>query len=186
MRFTTYLAGAVLTALAPAALAQAPFQFNGLHPDLVFTDAVATTEKLGGKCRVKHSRTEGGGVGAQCELPSGSAGAQPGDSGKRDATEPTPSIASQPITRIGMEAPVETAQLTRIVFVFDGSLDTVAEYLVQQFGQPDHDGTSAAEKSWSHAKRRSWSQGHYTLGLSNSPDLVILTVNRPPSDPGES
>lgn len=187
MRFTRYLAGAALVVPVLIAQAQAPFQINGLHADLVFTDAIVLVEKLGGQCRIKHSRTEAGGVSAQCGIARGSSPANEGESGQATAgpaAVPGPMIGGQPITRIGMEASVPSAQLTRIVFVFDGSLEAVAQHLVQQYGQPDHDGTATDEESWSHAKRRSWSKGNYTLGLLNSPDLVILTVNRPPLDSG--
>jgi len=172
-------ASAALLLLAASALAQPPFQIAGLHPDLVFTDAVAMTGKLGGQCRVKQSRTEGGGVSAQCKFPP-----RVGGDGAPDIAAPAPSIGSQPVVGIGMEATVESAQLTRIVFVFDGSLDAVADFLVQQYGQPDHGGTPSTEQSWSHSRRRGWSEGNYTLGLLNSPDLVILTANRPSREPG--
>lgn len=182
MKVIRYLSFGALAALATATLAQAPFQVSGLHPDLVFVEAVAGIEKLGGTCRVKHSRTEGGGISAQCEIPAAS---KPG-SVVAGEPPPGPEIALQPITRIGVEAPIESAQLTRIVFVFEGELEKVAEHLERQYGKPDQDGTSAPAESWSHAKRRSWSEGNYTLGLSNSPDLVILTVIRPTPDPGAS
>jgi hypothetical protein len=189
MRVTRYLGGAALAVLALIAQAQAPFQINGLHPDLVFTDAIVVVEELGGQCRIKHSRTEGGGVSAQCGMSRGNLStseseSEPGQAAAAPAATPGPMIGAQPITRIGMEAAMPSAQLTRIVFVFDGSLEAVAQHLVQQYGPPDHDGAATAEESWSHAKRRSWSNGNYTLGLLNSPDLVILTVNRPPLETG--
>jgi hypothetical protein len=186
MRITRYLTGMALAVLVMPTQAQAPFQINGLHPDLVFTDALAMVEKLGGQCRIKHSRTEGGGVGAQCAFANAGAPDRTGAAEQPDAQASMPMIGPQPITRIGFEAPIDSAQVTRIVFVFDGGLDAVAQYLVQQYGQPEHDGTASDEKSWSHAKRRAWSKGIYTMGLSNSPDVVILTVNRPPPDPGAS
>jgi hypothetical protein len=186
MRIVQYLAGAALALLAVSLQAQARFQISDLHPDLVFADAVAAIEKLGGRCRIKQSQTEGGGVSAQCALaPAG------GSAGTVAAEEPAvpasgPMIGPQPITRIGVEAPLASVKLTRIVFEFDGGLESVAQYLVQQYGKPDHDGTLTADLSWSHSKRRIWSDGNYTMGLLNSPNLVILTVNRPSPDPGAS
>ena len=184
MRVSPYLAGVALAALAASTQAQPPFQIHGLHPDLVFTDAVTAIERLGGKCRIKQSRTEGGGVSAQCALDSvGEVDGVAAD-GQPEPPQPVPMIGPQRITRIGVEAPVESAQLTRIVFMFDGGLEAVAQYLVQQYGQPAHDGTTTEEQSWSHSKRRGWVEGNYTMGLLNSPDLVILTVNRQSADPG--
>lgn len=186
MNVIRYLAWAAMAIVAPVATAQSPFEINGLHTDLVFADARAMAEKLGAKCRIKHSRTEGGGVSAQCELPTADASAPAGSGVPPDAPARGPTIGAQPITRIGMEAPDETAPLVRIVFIFDGNIETVAEYLTQQYGAPDYGGEPTTEKSWSHSRRRSWSQGMYTLGLSNSPDIVILTVIRPEPDPGVS
>lgn len=184
MRVSRYLAGLALAALAASARAQPPFQIHGLHPDLVFTDAVTVIQKLGAECRIKQSRTEGGGVSAQCAMESVGEVSGVAAAGQPESPQPGPMIGPQRITRIGVEAPVESAQLTRIVFMFEGGLEAVAQYLVQQYGPPDHDGTATDEQSWSHSKRRGWIEGNYTMGLLNSPDLVILTVNRPPANPG--
>lgn len=183
MRVNRYLTGVALAILAMSTQAQAPFQIHGLHPDLGFAEALAAVEKLGGQCRIKHSRSDGGGVSAQCALVRTGEPDPARDAGQPGSPPPSLMIGSQPITRIGIEAPVESAQLVRIVFMFDGSLDVVAEYLVQEFGKPDHDGTTTEEASWSHSRRRSWRAGDYTMGLLNSPDLVILAVHRPPPDP---
>lgn len=184
MGISRHLTGLALAIFSASSQAQAPFQLHGLHPDLLFSDAVTAIERLGGKCRVRQSQTEGGGISAQCAM--GSVGEVEGAAaaGQPDTPPTGPMIGPQPITRIGVEAPVESAQLTRIVFVFDGGLEAVAQYLVQQYGPPDHDGTTTHEESWSHSKRRGWIEGNYSMGLLNSPDLVILTVNRPSTDPG--
>lgn len=185
MRIATCLAGFALAALAASAQdpPQPPFQIQGLHPDLVFKDAVTAIERLGGVCRIKQSQSQGGGISAQCVIEA---------VGEKDALaaavevpspQTGPMIGPQQITRIGVEAALDSAQLTRIVFMFDGGLEAVAQYLVQQYGQPDHDGTTSDKQNWSHSKRRGWKEGNYTMGLLNSPDLVILTANRQSADP---
>jgi hypothetical protein len=186
MRISAYLAGVALVALAASAQdkPQPPFQIEGLHPDLVFTDAVTAIERLGGVCRIKQSRSQGGGVSAQCVIETVGENDGGATAGEAQSPKNGPMIGPQRITRVGVEAALDSAQLTRIVFMFDGGLEAVAQYLVQQYGQPDHDGTTSDKQSWSHSKRRGWKEGNYTMGLLNSPDLVILTVNRQSADPG--
>ena len=177
MRCTRFLMSAVLLVSASATLAQPPFVINGLDTDQVFADAKAAVEALGGQCRVKPPRTPGEGVSAQCVFTSAGEPAGEG-SAPLPAAHPGLAIGAQPITRIGMEAPADSAQLTRIVFEFEGELEVVARYLEGQYGPPDHGASPAEQEGWSHSRRRGWIKGNYTLGLIDTPTLVILTVNR--------
>jgi hypothetical protein len=172
------MTGAALAAIAAMALAQSPYEINGLHTELVFTEAVAQAEKLGGTCQVAAPGTQEGGTSAQCEFSPCSARNQNGACEPQEAQATGISIAAQPILRISLEAPENSARLTRIVFVYEGSRDTVAESLKLAFGQPSGDATPADAKSWSHSQRLNWTQGIYRMGLLDSPKLLILAADR--------
>jgi hypothetical protein len=185
MKSTRYLAGAALAVFAMAALAQGPFQIIGLHTDMLFPDARAAIEKMGGVCSLRQARTAAGdsSVNAECPLPKASEAGQEGAVGNQGSVQSGPVIGSQPVTLISIEAPLESAQLTRIMIAIGGSLDAIASDLEHRYGPPDHDTFASKDPSWSHSKRKAWIKGSYTLGLINAPQFVILTVNRPAAEP---
>jgi len=172
------LAGAALAVLAASALALSPYEIHGLHTELIFTEAVAQAEKLGGKCQISTASTQAGGKSALCEYPPCSARDKDGACEQQGARTTGLTIASQPILRISLEAPADSARLTLIAILFDGSLDAVSADLQQKFGPPDSDETPADQQNWSHARRLNWTQGHYRMGLLNSPQLIILGADR--------
>ena len=168
-------------ALMPAlALAQSPYKISGLHTELVFTEAVAMAEKLGGTCRGITPLTTVGGKSAQCDYLPCIEQSAAGVCNKWDMNDPGLTIGAQPIMRIGLEAPADDALVTRIVILYEGSPAAVAETLKREFGQPASDGTTNKEKSWSHSRRLSWNQGEYRMGLLDTPKMVILAANRAP------
>jgi hypothetical protein len=171
------LVAAALSCLSAIAMAQSPYQVSGLHTDLVFTDAVAQVEKLGGDCRISAVSAEEGGTSAECDFLQCPEGNQVDACKGRDTQTPGLAIAAQPVLRIGLEAPETAARVTRIVVLFEGTTAPVAEALTQQFGLPDNHG-AIPEKSWSHSRRQSWTQGIYRMGLLNDPNLIILAADR--------
>ncbi|MEZ5571254.1 MAG: hypothetical protein R3E64_04445 [Halioglobus sp.] len=179
------LASAALLSLFPLlAQAQAPFEFGGLNADLVFRDAVEKSEKLGGVCRVSASKSVAGGVRAHCELAPCTVGTEVGRCQNQPASNAVLLVGTQPVVRIGLEAQDESSPLQRVVFLFDGELDTVAASLTEQFGPPDNDSATNSETSWNHSQRLSWRRGNYTMGLLSSPNLVILTASPPQLNTG--
>lgn len=172
-----YLTGAALVFVPVIALAQSPFEISGLHMDLVFTEAVAKAEKLGGTCQITTSRTQEGGKIAQCEYLPCIERNIVGECERRDLDDPELTIAAQPIMQIGLEAPGDVSRLTRILILFEGSTVAVAESLEREFGPPKIHGNSQG-KSWTHSRRISWTQGNYHMGLMNLPKVISLTVDR--------
>tara|TARA_B110000503_G_scaffold63672_2_gene100416 strand:- start:2071 stop:2547 length:477 start_codon:yes stop_codon:yes gene_type:complete len=147
----------------------------------MFTDAVAQAEKLGGVCRIDEPRKKGEGKHAQCEYSrcgqaSGAAGCE-GDG----ETGTGPTLSSYPILSIGMLAAVNSPALTQIIMVYQGDAEAVAAGLIEQFGATEVDGEPSDEKSWSNARRWSWKQGAYSMGLLDSPHLIILKAGQTPA-----
>ncbi len=178
MRSIRTMTGAALTVVATITLAQSPYEINGLHTELVFTAAVAQAQKLGGNCQITPPATPDGGSSAQCEFAPCGARSKDGACEPQDAKTAGLTIAAQPIVHISLEAPDDAAQLTRIVFLFEGRHDAVAGGLTQTFGAPNGEITPTDQKSWSHSRRLSWTQGRYRVGLVDSPKLILLTTDR--------
>jgi hypothetical protein len=172
------LSGAAPAVIAAIALAQSPYEIHGLHTDLVFTEAVAQAEKLGGNCQITASGTQDGGTSARCEYLPCIERNQAGTCEQQNPRSPGLTIAAQPVLQISLEAPTDSARLTRILLVFEGSDRAVADSLKQAFGPPDGAGTSSEETSWSHSHRLNWTQGHYRMGLLDSPKLIILATDQ--------
>lgn len=171
------VAGAALAVYAANAVAQSPYEIHGLHTELVFTEAMAKAEKLGGHCQIT-PQTPNGEKTALCEFLPCSARTKDGACEQQGAKSAGLTIASQPILRISLEAPRKSARLTRINILFEGNHDAVSASLKQEFGPPDSDDTPADGQSWSHAQRLNWTRGHYRMGLLNSPKLIILGADR--------
>jgi hypothetical protein len=182
---TKFFFGTVALVISLAASAQAPFEFGGLHTDLEFSDAIAKAQQLGGACKVKTSSNSSGGVSANCELLPCTFGTEVGVCQEQHSLPTKLSIGAQPIINIGLDAPSKSSTLRRITFLFEGSVDAMAAFLVKQFGAPTNDGTVNGQDSWSHSQRRTWRNGNYNLGLMNSPNLVILSATPPASSPVE-
>ena len=164
-------AGIVLPAIA---LAQSPFQISGLHTDLVFTEAVALAEKLGGDCgRKAEWPTEGESV--QCEYLPCLERNTAGKCTEFDRAKPGLTIAAQPILWIVLQGPEKSSPLTRISILYEGSNDVVAASLQGDFGPPDAR-ASAPEKSWSRARRLNWTKGNYRAGFLDSPQMIVLAA----------
>ena len=162
-------AGVIFPAIA---LAQSPFQISGLHTDLVYTEAVAQAQRLGGNCqRSAEWTTDGESV--QCEYSPCLARNTGGKCIKFDLSKPGLTIAAQPILWIVLEAPAKPSRLTRISILYEGDNDVVAASLQQAFGSPDA-GAPTPEKSWSHARRLEWTKGNYRRGFLDSPQMIIL------------
>ena len=178
MRSIRYWVAAALTAVATMALAKSPYEISGLHTELTFSEAVAQAQKLGGSCQITRDESQQSGTSAQCEYVPCSLRNPTGGCAQQDTAATGLTIAAQPIVRIGLDAPGESAHLTRIVFVYEGSRDTVAEYLTLTFGPPSGEVARADEKSWSHSQRLAWTQGIYRVGLLDSPKLIILGADR--------
>jgi hypothetical protein len=175
--------GVVLAVVPACALAQSPYVISGLHTDLIFTEAVALAEKLGGDCQVSNSRTGVSDKSVQCEYVACGERNQAGACEKEQPATAELLIAAQPILRISLEAPEDSAPLTRIVMVYEGDTAVVAQNLIEEFGPSDVDGTPTDNKSWSNARRWSWTRGRYRMGLLDSPQLIILAVQPPPALP---
>jgi len=161
--------------LAPPASA---YSISGLHTELVFNEAVAKAESLGGACTVREAKSRSGGKLARCYYK---------QCESDDATDPCETtsdqakpfeIASQPVLGVALEAPNEHALLTRVVVQFDGDIAAVAQRLKQTYGEPTSDGTATDDLSWTHSRRISWGEGSHRMGLLNSPHLIILSANR--------
>ena len=177
MKLFRNLALAALAVLPASALAGAAFEINGLHVELVFTDAVARAEQLGGVCQSGLSRRRGGGVIAVCEYPSCLEENSPGVCDESSLESSGRMIASQPIIQIRLEAPEPSFRLTRIAMVFEGSPEVVAKSLKQKFGQPRKDPSATTEGSWTHSRRLHWKQDNYHMGLLDIVNTIMLTIN---------
>ena len=169
---------AVLAMLATGALAASPFEINGFSTDLAFSGALEKARARGGDCQVTPAGTQEGGIRAQCEYAACSARDKDGACDPLDAQATGLTIASQPILRISLEAPTDSAPLTRILFIFDGRHDAVKASLYETYGPPDGDLTPSDENSWSRARRMKWTQGRYHLGLSDIPKLIALEADQ--------
>lgn len=178
MRLIWNLSAVLLSAAAAVAQAQPPYAIHGLHTDLVFTEALAQAEKLGGKCQVSLSRSQEGGTNAECEFASCNARDTAGECEPESGELAGLTIAEQPIMRLGLDAPGESAQLTRVVFLYEGSQKVVAAYLEKVFGAPNGEAHRPDEQSWSHSRRLVWTQGIYRVGLLDNPKLLILGADR--------
>lgn len=181
-----------LLAISPAvAAAQSPYVINGLHSEMRLDEALAQAQKLGGACQELASRPNEEGVNIQCEYrhcdaTAPAAAPAPAPANRCDAADPTangPTVARQPVVSIVLQAPSETAPLTRILMVYSGSTDTVEAGLVETFGPTETDGSPGDPQSWSHARRWSWRTGPYRMGLMNSPQWITLATDRPVPPP---
>lgn len=176
MRSIRNLTAAVAVTVAAIAQAESPYQILDLHTDLIFTEAVALAEKLGGNCQTTASPSQGGGTVAECGYATCSAQNPTSVCRQPEAKVAALTIAGQPIKRIVLEAPGDSARLTRVLLEYAGSKDVIAEYLARAFGPPHDNGLPASQKSWSHSHRLNWTQGHYRMGLMDFPNLIILAV----------
>ena len=70
-------------------------------------------------------------------------------------------------------APADSAPLTRIVMVYKGDPEAVAADLIEAFGPTKPGGAPTDKKTWSNARRWSWTQGYYLMGLLDSPQLIV-------------
>ena len=177
MRLFRIQVATALALLATSALAASPYEINGFHTDLIFSAALEKARALGGNCQTTPPGTQEGGIRAQCEYAPCSSRDKDGACASKDAQAAGLTIASQPILRISLEAPVDSAPLSRIVFVYGGLHAPVKANLYQIYGPPSGDVTPADEKSWSHARRIRWTQGRYHLGLSDIPKIVTLEAD---------
>jgi hypothetical protein len=178
---------AALAFFSAMSWATAPFDISELQVDLPFAQALEKAKALGGDCTVEPGRLQDGGVIAKCEYLVCVVGTQAGVCEERtqEAAADGFAVAGQPVLRVSLEAPDESARLVRIVLLLEGLLEPVAEHLVERFGPPDQSGTPSDEQSWSHSRRLGWTQENYRMGLLNTPRLIILAVDRPQTDAGE-
>jgi hypothetical protein len=160
------------------ALSQPSFALKGLHVELTMPEAIAQAEKLGAHCQQgSFNRAKPVGDSIHCNFPVCVEEDDAGNCKMAEAFE-TPTIAAQPIVNIVLEAPEKGGPLARILIFHEGDTDIVAADLVAQFGPTDADGAPTGKRSWSHARRWSWTQGQYRMGLLNAPQMVVLAVDR--------
>ncbi|MCB1688911.1 MAG: hypothetical protein KDI33_10510 [Halioglobus sp.] len=171
------LAGMFLLIASTGAPAQSPYTISGLHLDLVLGAAVSQAEKLGGRCEVNASRANESGKSVQCEYSHCVKSAMTDGCEEEESSGTGPTVASYPIASILLEAPDDATTLTRIVMAYKGDTDAVAAGLIEAFGPADAGGAPTGKKSWSHARRWNWTQGHYRAGLLDSPQLIILAID---------
>lgn len=179
MRLFRIQLATVLAMLATSTFAASPFEISGFTTDQVFSAALETARARGGNCQITPpAATPEGGIRAQCEYAACAARDKDGacDPQKMQGTGLT--VASQPILRIDLEAPTDSAPLTRIVFLFDGRHDAVKASLYESYGPHDADLTASNENSWSRARRIKWTQGRYHLALSDIPKLIALEADQ--------
>lgn len=176
---------AVLALPSLAAFAQAPFEVLGLHSDQTLAQARAAAESLGGQCAaLRNAGTRHVNVHLACEyIPCGERPDAAGRCDRSDTASSTLQLAGQPVIRIGLEAPDESARVTRITILFDGDRTPVADDLATRFGPPDADASD--DPSWTHSQRTRWTRGGYRLGLLDSPHLVILVADPAEGETGQ-
>ena len=166
-----------LALLATTALANSPYAINNFSTDMVFAAALVQARTLGGNCQITPA-TQVSGIRAQCDYAPCSSRDKDGACDVQDESTKGLTIASQPILRITLEAPVDSATLSRIMFIFDGQHEAVKASLYQTYDPPGDDVKPADQQGWSRARRVRWTQGPYHLGLSDIPKLVTLEADQ--------
>lgn len=171
------LAGFIFLWVPCAVLAQSPYTISGLHSDLTLASAVAQAEKLGGRCATKDSRTVEQGKIVQCSFSHCSEPDAAGACGEAVSASAGLMFAALRITSIDLVAPDDAAPLTRIVMTHEGDTDAMAAGMIETFGPTVAGGAPTGKKTWSKARRWSWVQGQYRLGLLDSPQVIILATD---------
>lgn len=177
MRLFSIQVATVLAMLATVAFAESPFEISGFSTDLTFSAAVEKARARRGNCRITPAGTQEEGIVAQCEFAACSIRDKDGACDPGSTQHTGLSIASQPILRMSLEARTEAATVTRIFFIFDGQHDAVQASLYETYGPPDDTLTPPDAKSWSRARRMTWTRPPYLLGLSDVPKLISLAAN---------
>jgi hypothetical protein len=167
-----------LVMLASSTFAASPFEISGFTTDLIFSQALEKARKLGGICQIIPLPAPEGGTSAQCEYAACSSRDKAGACDPQEGQATGLTIAAQPIRQIVLEAPTDTAPLTRIIFGYEGRYESVAEGLKQAFGPPSGDAAQADRPSWTHARRLGWTQGRYRVGIVNIPKLIIMVADQ--------
>jgi hypothetical protein len=177
MKAFRILAGAALAVLSVNALGGPAFEISGLHVGLIFTDAVAQAEQLGGVCQQGKSGRRGGGIIARCDYLQCAEGSLSDGCSEQNPKSSGFAIASQPVIQVVLEAAAASSSITRIAISFEGSLKAVAGHLKQEFGPPLDDTFASTEGSWSHSRRLAWKQGYENLGLLDITKKIMLTAD---------
>ena len=180
------LLGAVLAVFSAIAVAETPYEINSLHVGLVFTEAVARAEVLGGTCEITTARRSNRGKIAQCEYLTCAEDSELGACEQRDKDSSGFAIASQPVMHISLEAAGNDALVTRILIAYVGNTAAVEESLRGQFGEAIHDESAGKVKSWSNSHRLHWQRGEYRMGLLHPSQLIMLTVDLQSEDSAAS
>ena len=156
-------------------MAEPPYKINGFHTDLVFTEALALAEGLGGDCEISVARRRDNEQRALCEylLCAGPAHSEACE----NQTSSGPSFAGQPIVQIAFDAPTESSSLSRIILLYEGSTEAVEDSLTEMYGTPRVGGDSSRRESKSDSRRLNWQQDSYRIGLVVLPRWIILTPN---------
>jgi len=173
--FRIQVVAVMLAMLATSTFAASPFEISGFTTDQVFSAALETARARGGNCQITPAATQEDGIRAQCEYAACAARDKDGACDPQNMQATGLTIASQPILRIDLEAPTDSAPLTRIMFIFDGRHDAVKASLYESYGPPDI--APSDENSWSRARRMKWTQGRYHLALSDIPKLIALEAD---------
>lgn len=177
------IVSALLTMVPACASAQSPYIIHGLHSELTLDEALAQAEKLGGDCQVIATHPSEEGRNIQCEYRHCGDATTAGDCNADDLPKIALSFADQPIVSILLQAPADSARLTRIVIVYNGATEAVATGLINAFGPTETDGAPSDTQSWSHARRWSWRSDPYRMGLMNSPQWITLATDKAPAAP---
>jgi hypothetical protein len=168
----------VMVVLSTAVLSDAPYRVLGLRSDLVLADAVVQVEALGGHCeRELAIRPQKSGEIVRCEFARCAGLTEAGECNEPDQPV-TLKVATQPLISIVLEAPDQTSELTRIFVLFEGDTKAVVESLIGDFGAADVVDIPQDNKSWSHARRWSWTQGQYRMGVASFPQMIVLATER--------
>lgn len=186
MYIVRIMAFATAAIMSGAVLAQPPYTISGMHVELTLSQAVAQAEKLGGACRVNVPGSSGRGKSVQCEYKKCDESTRAGGCEQEGHTGTGLAFSSYPISSISLMAPGDAAPLSQIVMVYLGDTETVATSLIAAFGPTIAEGAPTAKTSWSNARRWSWVDGRYHMGLLDSPPLIILGSDPARASVGES
>ena len=181
MRSINSIVGIALLVTSAFVSARPPYVINGLHTDLTLAEGRTQAENMGGSCRNMPSRPHDVSKHVQCEFSHCLEPAHSADCEQEQPARAGPMFAAHPILSIGFTEPGDSAALTQIVMVYEGDTESVARHLITAFGDTETEGSPTDEASWTKARRWSWRQGHYRMGLMDSPQLIILSSDLGPT-----
>lgn len=181
MRIINMVVWVLSLVMSASVSAESPYVINGLHTDLTLAEARTQAEKLGGACRSAPSRPNDASKNVQCQFSHCIAAARDLGCEQEEPARAGLMFASHPILSIGFTASGDSAALTQIVMVYEGDTERVARDLIETFGDTETEGAPTDKTSWTNARRWSWRQGQYRMGLMDAPQLLILSSDVVPT-----